>query len=514
MAIKHTLQLRQAQTLALTPQLQQAIRMLQLSTLELREEIQQALDSNPFLEVNEEVENPQEKSLEEFTKEESSASDDFNPFDNDSSINVADASLSNEISLNEDGDIKSDLSNLEHNEVKDSYESLSDNYTQNSRSSKALSIDDDSIYEGHTQETLHDHLMLQLECSPLTGCDKEIAITIIDAINDSGYLTESLESILDVVQRKYEDCTIEDVNIVLKVIQHYDPFGVGSRNIQEFLLLQLKELPNSNIYKKNAIRIIEEFLPLLTNRDFRQLCQKLTVRESALKEIIATITRLKPRPEITIVKEKSDFIIPDVIAVKNEDGTYRAELNPSAIPAIRVNEQYKQLMVHAKKSEDVQYFKSNLQEANWFLQSINKRNETLLKVANCILEQQQDFMDKGESAMQAMVLNDVASRIEMHESTISRITTEKYIYTPRGTFELKYFFSSHVNTDDGNTASATAIRSYIKDLIAKENPRKPLSDNKIAEELQNRGIMVARRTIAKYRESIGIASSSQRKRLI
>ena len=337
---------------------------------------------------------------------------------------------------------------------------------------------------------------------------------ILDGIDESGYLKISIEDIVQTVSSIYTDVDEDEVLAVLKVIQHYDPVGVGSRSVQEFLLIQLRELDAHTPFRNIAIRIIDDFLPQLTNRDFRTLCHKLSIKESTLKEAIGLITKLKPRPEVSTVYTKSDFVIPDVIVVKKEDGSFGVELNPNAIPRVRLNEQYKSLMVHAKSADEVQYFKSNLQEANWFLQSIYKRNDTLLKVAQSIIDHQGEFLQKGESAMKPMVLSDVAQQIEMHESTISRITTEKYIHTPRGTFELKYFFSSHVSTDDGEATSSTAIRALIKDLVSKENPRKPLSDNKIADELQSRGINVARRTIAKYRESLGIASSSQRKRLI
>ena len=528
--IKNTLQLRQAQTqtLALTPQLQQAIKMLQLSTLELRQEIQQTLDLNPFLEMDESLDNPNMQSLEEMVEIEQQQSADFDVFDNDSSINAADISLSSEINLNDDGQHTEDMVSI-FNEAGDSSVSspsseltqsvpssedkISDNYTQSSSHQKAFSADDD-IFEGQTTESLYDHLKLQLDCSPLGDSDRAIALAILDGIDESGYLKISIEDIVQTVSSIYTDVDEDEVLAVLKVIQHYDPVGVGSRSVQEFLLIQLRELDAHTPFRNIAIRIIDDFLPQLTNRDFRTLCHKLSIKESTLKEAIGLITKLKPRPEVSTVYTKSDFVIPDVIVVKKEDGSFGVELNPNAIPRVRLNEQYKSLMVHAKSADEVQYFKSNLQEANWFLQSIYKRNDTLLKVAQSIIDHQGEFLQKGESAMKPMVLSDVAQQIEMHESTISRITTEKYIHTPRGTFELKYFFSSHVSTDDGEATSSTAIRALIKDLVSKENPRKPLSDNKIADELQSRGINVARRTIAKYRESLGIASSSQRKRLI
>lgn len=527
----NSLQLRQtqSQTLALTPQLQQAIRMLQLSSLELTQEIQQALDTNPFLDIDENLENPNVQSLEQMAESEQRQGDDFDVFDNDSSIQSSDISLASEINVSEDGSVNdiSDVFNMQDNhegslseinhdssQDQDITPQRTDDYSAATSShQKAYSTDGD-VFEGQTVTTLSDHLRLQLDCTPLHGCDRDIAIAIIDGIDESGYLKVSIEDILETIKQGHPDVQEEEILTVLKLIQHFDPLGVGSRSVQEFLLIQLRELDKNTPFRNLAIKIIEEFLPQLTNRDFRVLCSKLSIKENTLKEVIALITKQKPRPEISTNYTKSDFIIPDVIVVKKNDGTYDVELNPNSMPRVKINEEYKALADHARTADEAQYFKSNLQEANWFLQSIYKRNETLLKVAKSIVDRQTEFLEKGESAMVPMVLFDVADELSMSESTISRITTEKYIHTPRGTFELKYFFSSHVSTDDGDAKSSKAIRALIKELISKENPRKPLSDNKIADELQGQGINVARRTIAKYRESLGIASSSQRKRLV
>ena len=545
--LRNSLQLRtaQTQTLSMTPQLQQAIRLLQLSSIELEQEIQQVLETNPFLEKvpTESV----EESLDEIAERENQSSDGFNPFDNDSSANnntddmISDDSYGNEnfdpfknnsefrqentgealnsvensseqILSSEDNDSENLSKDYEKVTVADDSQIRSENYT--GKSSKGLSIDNDDVYEGETTETLQDHLSFQLEMSPLDGADKFIAMNIIDSINDSGYLTQSTEEILQSVNKDYPDVTIDDVNAVLKLVQHYDPLGVASRDAAECMLIQLNELDKSTPYRDLAIKIISEYSNLLSNRDFRSLCQKLSIKENTLKEVISLLQTLNPRPGNFSPSAKTDFIIPDVIVVKDENDKYTAILNSSANTLVRVNEAYSQLAKQARTVSEKEFFKSHLQEANWFISSIQKRNETLLKVARCIVEHQTEFMDKGPVAMHPMVLNDVATEIEMHESTISRITTEKYIYTPKGTFELKYFFSSSVGTDDGGLASATAVKSYIKDLIAGENPRKPLSDSKISEFLNEKGMNVARRTVAKYREALGIESSSQRKKLI
>lgn len=506
--LKNSLQIRtsQTQTLAMTPQLQQAIRLLQLSTLELSQEIRDAVDSNPLLEIEEDSENPNVESLDILREHTAAAEDgDFthNPFDNDSSIKDNDIVVPPEQPLN-----LSENSSQEPGTTK-----ANDNFSAGVRQKQSFSAGDGSVYEGEVQESLKDHLLWQLNMSPLEGADKLIAENIIDSIDDSGYLQESIEDICATVSKTYPDTDCEGVLAVLKLIQKYDPPSVGSRNVQECLMLQLEALDPNTPYLSMSKTVVRDYLNLLSAHDYRSLCQKMSIREDVLRHIISLITSLNPRPGHIASNEKSDFIIPDVMVVKDSDGHYTAVLNNNSLPRARINEHYRHLADSASNERDKEFFKSHLQEANWFLQSIEKRNNTLLKVANCIVEHQQEFMEQGESAMHPMILNDIATEIEMHESTISRITTQKYILTPRGTFELKYFFSSSVNTDEGGAASSKAIRAKIKELIAAENPRKPLSDSKISEELQKNGLLVARRTVAKYRESMGILSSSQRKSL-
>lgn len=503
------LQLRQAQKLglSLTPQLQQAIKLLQLSTLELRQEIRNVAEQNPMLEIEDDGAEGHFESLESMAEEErkTDGNDNFDPFDNDSSIKSADTSF-------QDGDHQGIISDDGELIAHDDDHSKIQNPSAELKKSTSYS-GEDKIYEGETSYSLRDHLLWQLDLSPLTGADKFIAENIIDAIDDSGYLTDSLENITQTVTIEYPDITVDNTLSVLKLIQHYDPVAVGSRNVQECLMIQL-ENKDPSPQRDLAISIVENYLKELSVRDFRTLCQRLSVKEDLLKDAIALITSLNPRPGHGVVKEKSDFIIPDVVVVKDLDGHYKVALNSEAMPSLRINEQYRQMAKQATTDADRKFFKNNLQEANWFLQSLSKRNETLLKVASVIVEKQQDFMEYGEGAMHPMVLNDIASEIDMHESTVSRITTEKYIITPKGTFELKYFFSSKVGTDDGGSASSTAIRARIKALISKEDPKKPLSDSKISSLLSSEGLIVARRTVAKYRESLGIAPSSQRKRLI
>lgn len=586
--LKTSLQMRavQTQTLTMTPQLQQAIRLLQLSTLDLRQEIQLTIEKNPLLEIDESIANSNMDSLDEMAENERRANDSeiFDPFSDDASYQGADIDMSgynehNEVAsagelIGKDSESRADYSRSRSEDDYSDYDltgskasqeyldygsdyresdvdlsaaddalsntALPDRLTEAAMDPGAISTlsnhdtlaRDDSVsaksrskngitglntvYEGETEEDLRDHLTWQLNCSQIRGRDREIAEAIIDAVDDSGYLTESLEDIVSVVIGRYPDTTEEDVAIVLKLVQHFDPLGVASRTVQECLLIQISEMMQTNVSQEVlfAELVVSQYLDMLSNHDYRGLCNQLSIKEDLLKKVIEIIVSLTPRPGNTAVKQKSDFIIPDVLVVKDENGNYDVVLNPDSLPRVRLNEQYKALSCYARNEREKEFFKSNLQEANWFIQSIAKRNDTLLKVSKCIIQHQKAFLDHGESRMEPLVLNDIAREVEMHESTISRVTTEKYLFTSRGTFELKYFFSSHVSTESGGTASSTAIRAEIKSLISKENPRRPYSDNQIAVLLKEKGYCVARRTIAKYRESIGIGSSSQRKRLV
>ncbi|MGN1393188.1 MAG: RNA polymerase factor sigma-54 [Succinivibrionaceae bacterium] len=512
--MKTALNLRQAnvQTLTMTPQLQQAIRLLQLSSVELQVEIQENIEKNPLLELDENSVNSNIESLnaleeKEYRKERSD--DDFNPFNNDRTITDDEANYStNDYSSNND-------TVQPINEPSDNGNIDKDAWNNNPISTKvsAKTIDSDDLYEGETKYELKDHLMWQLNVTRMTDKDRFISEFIIDGINESGYLEEKIEDILLTVRETYPDTDEAEILSVLKLIQHFDPIGIASRNVKESLLIQLSQYDMNDEINQLAYKIINENIDLLGTRDYKTIIKKLNIKnEDKFKSAIALITHLEPRPGNCIKENKREFIIPDVAVIKRS-GKWTVELNPNSIPKLKINETYAEITKNASTS-DAQYIKTHLQEANWFIQSLNKRNETLLKVANYIVEAQKDFFEKGEHAMKPMVLNDVAEAVGMHESTISRVTTEKYIYTPKGTYELKYFFSSHVNTENGGEFSSTAIRAMIKELISNENPEKPLSDNQISDILKNRGIMVARRTIAKYRESLNILSSSQRKRLV
>lgn len=484
--MKSSLQLKFGQNLTMTPQLQQAIRLLQLSTLDLQQEIQEALDSNPLLEVEEAVEE---------------RSDENN-----------DSSPENEYISTQDKDLTDSSEHIEQSNISDELTidaSWEDIYSANTGST-GISVDPElPIYQGETTQTLQDYLAWQLELTPFTDTDRTIAHAILDGLDEYGYLTESIEDI----QQSLGNINIEidEIIAVLKRIQQFDPLGVASRNLQECLLLQLKIYPEETPWLNEARMILEQHIDLLGNRDYKLISRKTKLKEEELAQILQLIQQLDPRPGNSITTDDTEYVIPDVSVFK-EKGKWSVSINPDSVPRLKVNQQY--AAMGKGNSADSQYIRSHVQEAKWLIKSLESRNETLLKVARCIVEHQQNFFEYGEEAMKPMVLNDIALDVDMHESTISRVTTQKYMHTPRGIFELKYFFSSHVSTDAGGECSSTAIRALIKKLVAEEDSKKPLSDNKIATLLVEQGIQVARRTVAKYRESLSIAPSSQRKRLL
>ncbi|GAA65809.1 RNA polymerase sigma-54 factor [Pseudoalteromonas sp. BSi20311] len=499
--MRQSLQLRMGQQLTMTPQLQQAIRLLQLSTLDLQQEIQEALDSNPLLEVEEQdySEDAAGKNEQKADNDEStlSTSADEKPseYEQDSGEAMSKDTISDDMAM----DV-----------TWDEYMSAAP------ASSSGPMPEDESIYQGSSTETLHEYLMWQLQLTPFSPTDEAIAIAIVEAVDDSGILTLSCEEILESFNQENDDedeVELDEIEAVLKRIQLFDPVGIAARSLQECLCIQLNQFDKDTPFLNETKMILTDHIDLLAARDYRTLMKKTKLKEDELKEIMTLIHTLSPKPADTIVREESEYVIPDV-SVKKIKGRWVVELNPDSMPKIRVNSQYAAMSRTVKSSGDSQFIRSHLQEAKWFIKSLESRNDTLLKVTNCIVQQQQAFFEHGPEAMKPMVLNDVAEMVEMHESTISRVTTQKYMHTPRGIFELKYFFSSHVSTENGGECSSTAIRALIKKLIAAENSAKPLSDSKIADILAEQGIKVARRTIAKYRESLAIPPSNQRKSLI
>ncbi|WP_440054897.1 RNA polymerase factor sigma-54 [Pseudoalteromonas sp. T1lg65] len=499
--MRQSLQLRMGQQLTMTPQLQQAIRLLQLSTLDLQQEIQEALDSNPLLEVDE---------------SESQDSDGVEISDQDKNTDQNNSESSDESQVS-DYELDSDTA-LSKDTVSEelAMDVTWDEYMSAAPSSSSGPLpDDDNVYQGETSESLHDYLMWQLQLTPFSPTDHAIATAIIEAVDTSGILTLSCEEILESLNGDESEETIEldEIEAVLKRIQLFDPVGIAARSLQECLCIQLRQFAPETPWLKETQMVLTDHIDLLASRDYRTLMKKTRLKEDELKEVMTLIHSLNPKPAASILHEEPEYVIPDV-SVKKVKGRWVVELNPDAMPKIRVNDHYAAMSRTARSSSDSQFIRSHLQEAKWFIKSLESRNDTLLKVTNCIVQQQQAFFEHGPEAMRPMVLNDVAEMVDMHESTISRVTTQKYMHTPRGIFELKYFFSSHVSTENGGECSSTAIRALIKKLVAAENTAKPLSDSKIADILAEQGIKVARRTIAKYRESLAIPPSNQRKSLI
>ncbi len=468
-----------SQQLAMTPQLQQAIRLLQLSTLELQQELQQALESNPLLE--------QIDTHEEIDTRETQDSE---------TLDTADALEQKEMP--------------EELPLDASWDTI---YTAGTPSGTSGDYIDDElpVYQGETTQTLQDYLMWQVELTPFSDTDRAIATSIVDAVDDTGYLTVPLEDILESMGD--EEIDIDEVEAVLKRIQRFDPVGVAAKDLRDCLLIQLSQFDKTTPWLEEARLIISDHLDLLANHDFRTLMRVTRLKEDVLKEAVNLIQSLDPRPGQSIQTGEPEYVIPDVL-VRKHNGHWTVELNSDSIPRLQINQHYASMCNNARNDGDSQFIRSNLQDAKWLIKSLESRNDTLLRVSRCIVEQQQAFFEQGEEYMKPMVLADIAQAVEMHESTISRVTTQKYLHSPRGIFELKYFFSSHVNTEGGGEASSTAIRALVKKLIAAENPAKPLSDSKLTSLLSEQGIMVARRTVAKYRESLSIPPSNQRKQLV
>ena len=477
--MKQGLQLRLSQQLAMTPQLQQAIRLLQLSTLELQQELQQALESNPLLE--------QIDTHEEIDTRETQDSE---------TLDTADALEQKEMP--------------EELPLDASWDTI---YTAGTPSGTSGDYIDDElpVYQGETTQTLQDYLMWQVELTPFSDTDRAIATSIVDAVDDTGYLTVPLEDILESMGD--EEIDIDEVEAVLKRIQRFDPVGVAAKDLRDCLLIQLSQFDKTTPWLEEARLIISDHLDLLANHDFRTLMRVTRLKEDVLKEAVNLIQSLDPRPGQSIQTGEPEYVIPDVL-VRKHNGHWTVELNSDSIPRLQINQHYASMCNNARNDGDSQFIRSNLQDAKWLIKSLESRNDTLLRVSRCIVEQQQAFFEQGEEYMKPMVLADIAQAVEMHESTISRVTTQKYLHSRRGIFELKYFFSSHVNTEGGGEASSTAIRALVKKLIAAENPAKPLSDSKLTSLLSEQGIMVARRTVAKYRESLSIPPSNQRKQLV
>jgi RNA polymerase sigma-54 factor len=459
--LKPSLQLKLGQTLTMTPQLQQAIRLLQLPVLDLNAQIQDALEENIMLEMEDLPDVPQ-------TSAETTAEVE--------TIRAEDNWQERFVERIQDGG-------------------------WNGEGRPITEFADES------GQTLREHLLWQLEMEHFTPRQVVIGEAIVDSINDDGYLTVDLEEISASLDAE-SDIAIEEIEETLDMVQRLDPIGVGARSISECIILQLKQLDATTAGLSLAIDLAESHLDLIASRDYGELRRSLRTTDEDLHDALALVKSCNPKPGLAVSPAAAEYVIPDVF-VRKVDKRWQVEISPTGIPRLSVNQQYARLL---RGSGDHAVLRSQLQEARWLIRSLEIRNETLLKVATCIVSRQTEFLDKGDEAMKPMVLRDVAEEIGMHESTISRVTTNKYMHTPRGVFEFKYFFSSHLSSVDGEDQSSTSVRAKIRKLIGAENPAKPLSDSKIANMLVEDGISVARRTVAKYRESMNIASSSERRK--
>ncbi|CAN5277794.1 RNA polymerase factor sigma-54 [soil metagenome] len=464
--LKPSLQLRLGQQLTMTPQLQQAIRLLQLPIMDLQTQIQDALESNIMLESADEAQEATPRTEE------------------------------------------SPREAVESRIVDDTWSDTRVIGPRNDSSWSSSEPRPTQDFEDHSGETLRDHLLWQLEFEKLDARNTAIGQAIIDAVNDDGYLIDSLEMIQASLQPELS-VSLQEIEHVLAEIQHLDPSGVAARSLGECLCLQLRQLEPETPGLELALTLADKHLELVAEHQYAALRRELRATEDELQDALALVRSCHPRPGSSIHAGTAEYVVPDVF-VRKQDDHWLVEVNAATAPRIRVNQSYAGSL---SRDGDHDVLRTQLQEARWLVRSLEIRNDTLLKVARCIVERQQAFLEHGEEAMEPMVLRDVAEAVGMHESTISRVTTNKYMHTPRGVIEFRYFFSSQVQSSDGSGCSSTAIRAKMRKLISHEDSRRPMSDNKIAKALSADGIQVARRTVAKYREAMQIPSSSERRRL-
>jgi RNA polymerase sigma-54 factor len=458
--LKPTLQLKLGQSLTMTPQLQQAIRLLQLPVLDLSAQIQDALEENIMLEMEDLPDVPQ-------TSAETTAE-------------------------------------VETIQAEDTWQQQSaDRIQDGGWNGEGRPINDFADESGNT---LREHLLWQLEMEHFTPRQAVIGEAIVDSINDVGYLEGELEEILGGLESA-SGFTLDEVRESLTLVQRLDPVGIGARSISECIILQLRQLDTTTPGLELAVELAQNHLELIASQSFGEMRRDLRTTDEDLHDALALIKSCNPKPGLAVSPAAAEYVIPDVF-VRKIDDHWQVEISATGIPRLSVNQQYARLL---RGSGDHAVLRSQLQEARWLIRSLEIRNETLMKVATCIVTRQTAFLEHGDEAMKPMVLRDVAEEIGMHESTISRVTTNKYMHTPRGVFEFKYFFSSHLSSADGEDQSSTSVRAKIRKLIGAENPGKPLSDSKIAKVLAEDGITVARRTVAKYREAMNIPSSSERR---
>ena len=475
--MKQTLQLRLGQNLTLTPQLRQAIRLLQMSSLELEAEISLALESNPLLERLDEVQSePGADGTTEIAEGEASENADAD--NNEASLDLPDWDL--------------------------------EDYPGTVGTSTSHDSDDERERPlADTDQDIRDHLLWQLNLTPMSPRERAIAVTLIDAIDEDGYLGETLPGLRDALRPEVE-ASIGEIESTLHRIQHFDPLGVGARSLSECLAIQLSEHGDGSIVEL-ARDIARTHLETLARLGPDRLAAQLDQPVETVHDAVSLLRSLDPRPGAAYSHTTPEYIVPDAIVVRHQDA-WRVRLGPGCRPRVGINHHYESLIGSAGKG-DASYLRGHLQEARWLIKSLETRADTVWRVADCIVRRQRDFLDYGPEAMRPLVLREVADELELHESTISRVTTRKYLHTPRGTFEFKYFFSSSLVTADGGNASSTAIQAMLRRLIQEESPRQRLSDAALVKALEREGVTVARRTVAKYREALNIPSSNERRGL-
>jgi RNA polymerase sigma-54 factor len=485
--MKPSLQLKLSQHLTLTPQLQQSIRLLQLSTLELNQEVERFLQENPLLERDDEFEE--------------GGSAPPPSYEATASAPASDAAEGG--GSGESGEAREEGESAPAGDGEDSAW-----YEEGSGHGPRDEDDGESAQVPADEPSLRDHLNWQLRLLQLPERDRQIVALLIDALDEDGYLSQSLVELAELLPPELE-IEPEELKIGLRHLQHFDPAGVGARDLRECLLLQLKALPPATPYVKEATVVAEAYLDALAARDFQKLRKVLRCDEQCLREVQRLITSLNPRPGASYSRDVARYIVPDVI-VRKVKGVWIAGLNPDAIPKLRVNRMYAEILSR-NRDASFQQLAGQLQEAKWLIKNVQQRFETIQRVSQAIVDRQRRFFEHGEVAMRPLVLREIAEALGLHESTVSRVTTQKFMMTPRGIFELKYFFGSHVATETGGACSATAIRALIKQLVTAEDSRTPLSDSQLSEILGQQGIVVARRTVAKYRESLQILPVNLRK---
>lgn len=484
--MKHSLQLKLSQHLTLTPQLQQSIKLLQLSTVELNQELERYLTDNPLLER---ADIPGDDVPLSFAANgsapASSDTQDNRPAETES--DSGHSSDGSEYSLGDDGGISS--------------------------RSRSGNDDEDGEYNhvAAAEPTLQEHLLQQLTLIPLPQRDRELAGLVIAHLDEEGYCTQSMDELTELVREEIEDVEPEELSIALKHVQNLEPTGVGARNLAECLILQLRALPEDLPGRANALKLATHHLDVLAARDFNKLRRLLSCDENELKQVRELILTLDPKPGRNFGQGDVRYVVPDVL-VKKLNGKWTALLNQEAMPKLRINKMYADIL-QASRDSAGKNLAGQLQEARWLIKNVQQRFDTILRVTQAIVDRQRHFFEHGEVAMRPLVLREIADQVGLHESTISRVTTQKYMLTSRGLFELKYFFGSSVSTDTGGACSSTAIRALIKQLVSAEDVRKPLSDNRISDILAQQGIVVARRTVAKYREAMQIQPANLRKSL-